>query len=471
MIFAEATRDFESWRARARALLAQGADPKHVTWGDPKKAQGHLFGALPQTIAPAPSARRVPKHFFDVAKRVVHHRDLRSSDVLYRVLWRLTHGERHLLDVEIDHDVIALRRADQQVRRDTHKTKAFVRFKKVHDTEAGEHFVAWHRPDHLVLPLVSDFFARRFRDMRWSILTPDESMHFDGRRVSFAEGVARRDAPGADALETLWRTYYRSIFIPSRLRIRAMRAEMPKKHWPTLPETALIPELTRRASEGALREPRSPFDALSGQSPAVRLRKATLSEIRAEASACARCPRARTEANVVFGEGPVDASLMIVGEQPGDLEDQQERPFVGPAGQLLDSLVAEAGGARSSFYVTNAVKHFGYTMSKNGKRRLHQGPGTVERVACRDWLELEVFKVKPSVLVCLGRTAMQAVVGVPMKISDLRGSAIESPWCPQTFVSWHPSTILRAPAHRAARLRAELTSDLSLAINASASLH
>lgn len=167
----------------------------------------------------------------------------------------------------------------------------------------------------------------------------------------------------------------------------------------------------------------------------------TLEELRAAAQSCKGCDLYKNATQTVFGEGPEKAKVVLVGEQPGDQEDKQGLPFVGPAGRLLDKALAEAGIAREQVYVTNGVKHFKYIW--HGKRRLHQKPSVREVAACRPWLEAEIEQVKPKVVVCMGATAAQSVLGRPVPITRERGKFIESKTGPAIFITTHPSSILR----------------------------
>lgn len=187
----------------------------------------------------------------------------------------------------------------------------------------------------------------------------------------------------------------------------------------------------------------------------------TLATLRAAAAKCEGCPLYLTATQVVFGEGPGDARVMFVGEQPGDAEDREGRPFVGPAGHLFDRALAEAGLARDQAYVTNAVKHFKF--EQRGKARLHKRPKTGEVGACMPWLRAEIASVKPEILVLLGATAGQALFGAQFRITQQRGRPIESALAPLVIATAHPSAILRAPDAdaRAAAFR-ELVADLKL---------
>jgi DNA polymerase len=169
----------------------------------------------------------------------------------------------------------------------------------------------------------------------------------------------------------------------------------------------------------------------------------TLEHLREEARDCKRCPLWQTGTQTVFGEGPEDAELMLVGEQPGDQEDKEGLPFVGPAGRVLDRALEEAGIDRRKVYVTNVVKHFKFM--RRGKRRIHKKPGALEIAACHPWLKTEVDLVKPKVIMALGATAAQALIGRTFRVSTQRGQFVQSNLAPLVTASVHPSSILRAP--------------------------
>jgi uracil-DNA glycosylase family protein len=168
----------------------------------------------------------------------------------------------------------------------------------------------------------------------------------------------------------------------------------------------------------------------------------TLPKLREVAADCKACPLWKTGTQTVFGEGAKSAQIMFVGEQPGDREDIEGRPFVGPAGRLLDNALAEAGIDRKLAYVTNAVKHFKWT--PRGKRRIHQKPSWAEIAACRPWLDAELAVVKPRVLVPMGATAAQALLGKQFRVTRDRGRPVESDLAPVVIATIHPSSILRA---------------------------
>jgi DNA polymerase len=184
----------------------------------------------------------------------------------------------------------------------------------------------------------------------------------------------------------------------------------------------------------------------------------SLRKLRDAAAGCKACPLWETGTQTVFGEGAAKAEVMFVGEQPGDLEDRQGKPFVGPAGRLLDTAMEQAGIDRSLAYVTNVVKHFKW--QGRGKRRIHQKPNWSEIAACRPWLDAELQVVKPRVLVCLGATAAQALLGRQFRVTKQRGEPIASDLAPVVMATVHPSSILRADEEDREAELAAFVSDL-----------
>jgi DNA polymerase len=248
------------WRAAARALLVEGVPPERVAWREAGDAQGALAltgdatpaGALASALPPdavAASGARVPRRFLALVERVACHRDAARWSRLYRVLWRLTHGEPHLLAVRTDPDVRPLAEMAKAVSREVHKLHAFVRFRAA-ASDDGPTYVAWFEPAHDVLALATPLFVRRFASMRWAVLTPRATAHWDGARLTLGPGVARPDGMRDDDAEGLWRTYYAHIFNPARVKVAAMRAEMPLRYWRNLPEASLIPTCCVRRRGG-----------------------------------------------------------------------------------------------------------------------------------------------------------------------------------------------------------------------------
>jgi uracil-DNA glycosylase len=172
--------------------------------------------------------------------------------------------------------------------------------------------------------------------------------------------------------------------------------------------------------------------------------KLTLNNLREAAASCKGCDLYKNASQTVFGEGPAEATVMFIGEQPGDFEDKAGHPFVGPAGRMFDKALAEARVSRNEVYVTNAVKHFKWT--PQGKRRKHQRPLMSEVMACKPWLKAEVDLVRPKIVVCMGSTAAQSVLHKPVLITKERGKFVGSDLAPATFITIHPSAIYRHPS-------------------------
>jgi uracil-DNA glycosylase family protein len=190
----------------------------------------------------------------------------------------------------------------------------------------------------------------------------------------------------------------------------------------------------------------------------ARSRSPRLDSLRREAAGCTACDLYRAATQTVFGEGSPRAELMLVGEQPGDREDLDGRPFVGPAGRLLEEALAEAGIDRGDAYLTNVVKHFKW--KPRGKRRIHQRPNAAEIAACRPWLDAELELVRPTALVLLGATAAQALLGRTFRVTRHRGEPVESDLAPLVTATVHPSSILRAADEDRAKERAAFVADL-----------
>jgi len=308
---------FEGWQTAARDLLQAGVAPSEVRW---REIAAGVQPSLPaKTAASSSQAARVPREFLDLARQAASASDAARWQVLYDVLWRLTHGDRDLL-------------------KDT------------------------------------------------------------------------RD--------------------PSVRRLRAL--------------------LTQRAAE--------PAPDGEGAAPFVPA-GASLRELIAAAARCTGCDLYRHATQTVFGRGAASARIVFIGEQPGDQEDRHGAPFVGPAGEVFDKALAEAGLEREKLYVTNAVKHFKF--EQRGKRRIHQTPRANELQACRPWLEAELTLIKPEILVCLGATAARAIFGDTFRITKDRGHFAPTRWAPKTIATYHPSAVLRGEDDtQKAELYAMLLEDL-----------
>jgi DNA polymerase len=438
----------DEYREHVRALIAAKVPPPEVGWRT--HAESDLFGAtaLPDVTVPKFT---VPSAYVDLARDVLRHRDPQRFAWLYELLSRLLDEDRMLLSIFSDPLVYRLKQMQKAVQRDLHKMTAFLRFRSVTD-EQGERYVAWFEPQHLILEAAADFFEKRFAAMRWSILTPDGTLHWDRRTLTRGAGVPKSQAPSEDELEDWWLTYYSATFNPARANPAMLRAEMPKRYWKNLPEAALIPDLLadagRRAGAMVAAAPTPPRRVMAHAS-APMAEAGTLDALRSEARGCERCPLFRDATQTVFGEGPPDAPVVFVGEQPGDQEDLAGKPFVGPAGQLFDRALAEAAVDRRRVYVTNAVKHFKFTL--RGKKRIHQKPNGHEIEHCRWWLDRELDLIRPKLVVAFGGTAARALTGKDVKITQMRGRTVVLRGGLAVLVTVHPSYLLRLPNPAAQR--------------------
>jgi DNA polymerase len=350
--------DFDQWRSAARALLAADVAPDQVAWVEEALEGAMIPGVIDAAGTPAasgggakqgaPREIRVPRAFVDRARVIARHSDPARWALLYRVLWRLTHGEVHLLDLDADEDVRALVSMEMQVR-------------------------AARQPE-----------------------PPPNDGHEQLFKPHAPRGVEEMMARKTDEFPTA------EPFLPERLSLPAMR------------------------------------EAVDG---------------------CRGCPLYKNATQGVFGEGPKSALAVFVGEQPGDQEDLAGKPFVGPAGQLFDNVLERVGIDRKDLYVTNAVKHFKW--EPRGKRRIHVKPSAREIQACKPWMVAEVQVIKPPIVVAMGATAAQALLGPTVRITKDRGHPRESQWAPWTMVTVHPSALLRAPDEDMRdKMMGEFTEDL-----------
>jgi uracil-DNA glycosylase len=462
--FLEGRGDLAEWRDAARRFLRAGIDPKAVDWRLKNEDRG-LFGAgtsgttdlstLPAMSANASPQISVQPAFLRLADSIICHSDPSRFALLYRLLFRLRE-ERRLLEVKTDVDVALAHRMQKSIGRDYHKMTAFVRFKEMPlptGVVGRRRFLAWFEPDHFIVARVAPFFQRRFNDMDWIIATPRGSASWDGQTLLTSTEPAQKPDI-SDETDELWRTYYASIFNPARLKVKMMMTEMPKKYWKNLPEAELIPGLIAGAEaklmEMGQRQATEPLpfhhrlqEAAARVPDAPVTEAGTIEALRQEARHCTRCDLYCRATQTVFGEGPVHAKVMIVGEQPGDQEDLAGRPFVGPAGRVFDEALSLASLDRKGLYVTNAVKHFKY--EPRGKRRIHQRPNAGEVEQCRWWLTQEIDLVKPSLVVAMGATALFALTDRKDRLEDVRSRPIVMDETRTLFVTVHPSYLLRIP--------------------------
>ena len=466
--------DVAGWRDAARALVAARVPPEAIAW-----EVGEGASRMPRS-SDAPV--RTSRLFLDAIGQGLLHSDPERWALAYDVLWRMQSVPR-LMEDRSDRAVARLHTLVRNVRRDEHKMRAFVRFRRVHeDASTGrEAFVAWFEPEHHIERANAPFFAQRFAGMDWTIVTPRVTTHWDGENITHAPGGTREFVPDEDAAEEAWRTYYRSIFNPNRLKVSAMRSEMPVKYWRNLPEAELIAPLIASAPKrseamiaaapAVLRVSRKDtgmdlFEGAEGAGDGERgigdnSAPRTLEELHEAEAACRACPLWKPATQVVPGIGPSDAPVMFVGEQPGDQEDLAGEPFIGPAGQMFDQVAGEVGLERSGLFITNAVKHFKF--EPRGKRRIHQKPDTSEIKACRQWFLHERRIVQPKLIVAMGATGARAVTGKAVTISRTRGTIAPLDEGTEYLITVHPSFLLRLPDEHLKRIeREKFARDLEL---------
>ncbi|MFC3167400.1 UdgX family uracil-DNA binding protein [Paracoccus fontiphilus] len=454
---------FGAWRDAARQLATGRIDPAQVTWAD-DGTPPELFGADP-VPPPGPHPVAATKDFLSLAQTVASHSDPERWALLYTALIRLQ-DNRGFITNPADPLTDRLSRMAKSVRRDIHKMHAFVRFHELPGDGPRRSFGAWFEPEHLILEAATPFFARRFADMDWLIATPEGIARFDGA-ITYAPPASRPDFP-ADASHALWHTYFANIFNPARIKTDAMRSEMPRKYWKNLPETALIPEMLADAPRRvqAMRDAGATDAAAFAARVTARIRQIpddtppeTLEAAREQALRCTRCDLCHAATQTVWGEGDPAAALMIVGEAPGDHEDLQGRPFVGPAGQLLRQTMDQAGLDPAQAWMTNAVKHFKFT--PRGKRRIHQNPAAGEIRHCKWWLDIERRMIAPRLTVALGATAAFSLTGNRSPLTPRRGKLETTLDGGPVLITWHPSLILRLDPAPAAAAREQFAADLS----------
>ena len=444
--------DFEGWRHAARNFLAADIAPEQIAWSvDGDEPELFPVADLPARARAKAVKLTVPPAFMELLRKLICHNDRTRFELGYRLLWRLR-TEPHLLAAKSDFDVHRAEAMASAVARDMHKMTAFVRFREAHD-ENGRIFLAWFEPSHHIVDAAAPFFMRRFANERWAIMTPERSAFWDKERLTVtADTFSKRNLPDTDALEDYWRTYFASIFNPARLKIAAMQREMPKKYWHNLPEASLIApliaaaqgrteDMIQKAPTATLKRRPSTKGRMTADE-AARPGGDPLEQLRADAAGCTACPLWEPATQTVFGRGAAHARMMLVGEQPGDQEDLAGEPFVGPAGEVLNRALAEAGIDRGETYVTNAVKHFKF--EPRGKRRIHQKPNAGEIGACRWWLEQERAAIRPRVIVAMGATAARSVLDRPVRLLAERGQPIAGDG-ETVLLTVHPSYLLRIP--------------------------
>ena len=390
--------DWAGWRAATRALVLAGVAPDQVTW-----SVGGKGNALPE----GNGTFNVSRSLVSLASLAIQARVPERFDLLYRVVWRANAGKPD------DGELHEAQRLSLAVRAEAHRMRTHVRFLPVKDGNRTR-YLGWYAPAHYVLEANAQLIARRFPELMFSIVTPDGTAHWDGAELRFSAGGHR--VANDEALQAWWHHHREDA-----ARIGA-----------SVPEAEALDEAPRSPDVPALGPVMLPLHPDAGLQEAV-----------GESATCHRCELYAAATQTVFGEGPAQAKVLFVGEQPGDQEDVIGRPFVGPAGQIMDRAMEEAGIDRRTVYITNAVKHFKF--APRGKRRIHQTPEAPEIQACRFWLDVELVRLRPKLVVAMGGTAARALLGRAVTITRERGRPIELPDGQAAFVTVHPSFLLRVP--------------------------
>jgi probable DNA metabolism protein len=450
-MYSACVQEFAQWRDVARPLLCAGVAPEETEW-----KLGRCFEPLTPSIT-VTAPLRLPRQLIEMLEALSCYRHDGRWDLMYRLAWRSLRQPR-LLEDAADPDVRRAMQMAAAVDREVHKMHAFVRFREMTDEQGEKKYFAWFESTHEILRRGVPFFCKRFPNMEWMIATPDGTALWQNGALQLIETPAKSTLPKADAHEGLWRTYYRNICNVSRINPPAMRREMPQRYWRNLPESAEIQTLLRDGQATFAQRQREAMDMELAKAQAMQRALADLPDHSGGASACRRCDIWRHATQAVLGEGSTPATIMLVGEQPGDEEDLRGRPFVGPAGRVLDDALKTAGLERGELYITNAVKHFKW--QPRGKRRLHKRPDGSEVAACNHWLDIEVSQVNPRIIVALGASALRAVAGLTDSIESARQLQIPHASGAQIVCTYHPSAILRADPANADQLRTHLVADL-----------
>ncbi|MCG1042442.1 UdgX family uracil-DNA binding protein [Mycetohabitans sp. B8] len=454
---------YASWRSQALRALVAGWPPEAVTWVEHGSVTSVTTAQMPldyPTAAPAVCDDRtrglgadngsaglrvsISSALASLLQDAALYRSPQRWALLYRVLWRWWHGDRAVASAA-DEDGARLHAMAKSVRRAKHDMIAYVRFHR-RDGAGIPEYLAWYEPDHDVLAYAAEHFARRMGTSSWWIGTPQGAALWNGAtlQLSAVSGDAATIRAGAavDEVESLWLAYYKSTFNPARLNETALHQHMPVRFWKHLPEGPLIPAMIADARSGARRVAQAEaVRAMTGKQVAVDARRARpLRPVPSSLDECRRCGLWRSATQAVPGHGPETARMMLIGEQPGDHEDLAGRAFVGPAGQILDEALHRAGVPRHTVFLTNAVKHFKWIA--RGKRRMHKTPAQREVHACAHWLEQELARVRPAVIVTLGATALCAVLRRNVNLRDYLHAPVRlgDAWLVAT---WHPSYALR----------------------------
>lgn len=485
---------FAAWRPAARALLRQEIEPAQIEWVELESdaAERDRSDAGQETTRPAavdatdvtatattaatsatPAATTppaIPRELLLRLKAAACYRAPDRWSLLYRILWRWTHGERQVMTLD-DPDGAQLAQRIESVDHESEDLVTLTLFRRRDPSMGLPEFVGWYEPHHDLLERAAAYFGKRMGDSTWMLATPQGAAFWNGMLLRIGRPATEESAQAAHALpagamtgeaitseptEALWLAYYASAF-------NAEPAPVPLRYWrtpaagPPLPASLARERSRLGAQSAAVTVPERPPIEYSAVTPPLR-------EPTGPLATCRRCALWRNAKQAVAGTGPAQAALMVVGEQPGEYENQHGEPFTGPAGQLLDIVLARAGLQRSALYLTYAVKH--YKWETLDQQRVHRTPAPREVEACQYWLERELTQIAPRVIVTLGATALKALTGAHVNLSEYLGQTIARDG--RLIVpTWHPSYALRTAD---ARLREDIVAAIVAAFRRAAEL-
>ncbi|MFL9910964.1 UdgX family uracil-DNA binding protein [Paraburkholderia sp. RL17-337-BIB-A] len=479
---------FAVWRRTARILLRQGVEPSRIEWVESgseaavaSPGAGHDAGvghavqssataaveSLSSSLASAsatgePDAEStrtaagnvatstagvlaIPRELLSWLRTAACFRAPDRWSLVYRVLWRWTHGERKVLDLD-DPDGALLDQRIHTVEHETDDLLTLTLFRRRDPSMGPPEFVGWYEPHHDLLERAAARFAARMGESTWMLATPHGAVFWNGMLLRSGRPLVEEHEQTSQALtanamtgeavtstptEALWLAYYASAF-------NAQPSPVPLRYWRMPPAGPPLPaHLARKrsrlgAQSTAITVPPTPPVEYSAMTPPLR-------EPTGPLATCRRCALWRNAKQAVAGAGPDHAAIMVVGEQPGEHENQHGEPFTGPAGQLLDAVLARAGLERQALYLTYAVKHYKWETLDGA--RVHRTPVRREVEACQYWLEKELTRIAPRVVVTLGATALRALTGAHVNLSEYLGQTIAHEG--RLIVpAWHPSYAL-----------------------------
>lgn len=424
--------DFQGWRNATRRLISDQISPDSIQWHiQPPK---DLF-TRPYTESTSDKNENLPafkitRRVFELCQTVIQANEPERFDLLYRWI-TLCQNHADPFNDKTHHALIhRIERLVQAVQAETSRLRDLLRFHKQSDRSE---LIAFFEPTHYVIEANSDFFQRLQADQSWLLITPYRSLKVNGQQKIFGPGFSSNPLKNHDADQ--WNDFLNDFF-PKDQPLQK------QYYWQELPQAAL-PKDEVLSQTQSITPLASSEEAITSVPTILKNVDFSMIKLAQTAAECQRCALWKPATQTVFGEGCAKSRLMLVGEQPGDQEDRFGRPFVGPAGQVMNHAIAHAGFERQDVYTTNAVKHFKFT--PRGQRRIHQSPNPKEIAACSFWLEAEREIVKPTVLLMLGASAARSILGRPVTISRERSQFIPLNNDTIGMITVHPSYLLRLP--------------------------